>query len=29
MAAIMAVGFLAAVWAVVIFGSLYFNKNVV
>jgi len=29
MEAIMAVGFLAAIWAVVILGSVYFNKNVV
>jgi hypothetical protein len=29
MAALMAVGFLAAVWFIVIVGSEYFNKNVV
>jgi hypothetical protein len=29
MTAIMAVGFLAACWALVLLGSIYFNKNVV
>ena len=29
MTAIVALGFLAAVWAIVILGSEYFNKNVV
>jgi hypothetical protein len=29
MVAIMALGFLAAVWALVLLGSIYFNRNVV
>jgi hypothetical protein len=29
MVAIMAVGFLIAVWALVLWGSIYFNRNVV
>ena len=29
MEALMAIGFLAAIWAVVIWGSIYFNQNVV
>jgi hypothetical protein len=29
MAAVMALGFLAAVWFIVIVGSEYFNKNIV
>jgi hypothetical protein len=29
MAGIMAIGFLAAIWTIVILGSNYFNKNVV
>jgi len=29
MVAIMALGFLAAVWALVLWGSIYFNRNVV
>jgi hypothetical protein len=29
MTAIVAVGFLAATWALVLLGSIYFNRNVV
>jgi hypothetical protein len=29
MVAVMALGFLAAVWALVLLGSIYFNRNVV